>query len=411
MSVRIDNKDLTLALSAGALACLVPRDPFGSHAYLTLATYGFVSLAVLNHLFAKRLQAATAAVKALYTQMLCASVGVGMPIAWSISVLDLSVLGIASKRLRNAAEDAGAVARVILIVMGFASIRFNPLVLVPYLAFNYLYFRERRARIREDRRFDYGWPHHFEHLALWLYFYAVNHDALDLARVHAAAGLYAGAIVLVSLLAVTAINVRLHSRWRRDLPAWFDSRLLDEFRKKIRNNLASLKWHNHVTKSFNYAVSNERMTWRRIEQMVDEIEVAERFDLAVGVLSGGAFIARYVCVRLEIGALVYVRSKVWSGTTLVKTALNILRYLLRGSFECERIELDDSLDVSGKRVLLIDDTVTTGTTMEGVARALRARGAAEVKTYALVCNRKHQPHYFHRMAPVPFIWPWGAEVD
>ena len=43
----------------------------------------------------------------------------------------------------------------------------------------------------------------------------------------------------------------------------------------------------------------------------------------------------------------------------------------------------DSQSVKGRRVLLVDDVITTGATAEACARALKRAGAAEVHVLAL----------------------------
>ena len=49
---------------------------------------------------------------------------------------------------------------------------------------------------------------------------------------------------------------------------------------------------------------------------------------------------------------------------------------MRGAFECQS-------DVAGQRVLLVDDVVTSGSTMSACAAALKAAGARSVWGLAL----------------------------
>jgi ComF family protein len=49
---------------------------------------------------------------------------------------------------------------------------------------------------------------------------------------------------------------------------------------------------------------------------------------------------------------------------------------IRHAFECE-------LDLTGKQVLVVDDVMTTGATLDELARTLKAHGAARVENFVL----------------------------
>ena len=49
---------------------------------------------------------------------------------------------------------------------------------------------------------------------------------------------------------------------------------------------------------------------------------------------------------------------------------------MRGAFVCEG-------DVDGKRIALIDDVMTTGTSLDELAKTLKKAGAAEVETWVV----------------------------
>jgi ComF family protein len=55
---------------------------------------------------------------------------------------------------------------------------------------------------------------------------------------------------------------------------------------------------------------------------------------------------------------------------------------IRHAFECE-------IDLSGKTVLLVDDVMTTGATLDELARMLKTRGAARVENCVLARALKH----------------------
>jgi predicted amidophosphoribosyltransferase len=49
---------------------------------------------------------------------------------------------------------------------------------------------------------------------------------------------------------------------------------------------------------------------------------------------------------------------------------------LRGAFVC-------NIDLSGKRVALIDDVMTSGSSLDELARVVRKAGAIEIQTWVL----------------------------
>lgn len=55
---------------------------------------------------------------------------------------------------------------------------------------------------------------------------------------------------------------------------------------------------------------------------------------------------------------------------------------MRNAFRCE-------MDLTGKRVALVDDVLTTGASMNALAEAVRKRGAIEVETWVVARTRPH----------------------
>lgn len=56
---------------------------------------------------------------------------------------------------------------------------------------------------------------------------------------------------------------------------------------------------------------------------------------------------------------------------------------LRGAFSCD-------LDLTGMRIALIDDVMTTGASLNELAKAVRARGAAQVSTWVVARTLPHK---------------------
>ena len=409
-----DSSVLINCLTIVMIACLVPHRPLSEHLYLTIATYVFVAFALVNHLFPERLHFLTHVVKAAYTNLIFASVGLGLlwwatPIA--ISFFDLLPLAAGARWIRTASESIGATARWALIVFGFYLVHFPALIVVAYAVSTAVYFRERRQRIRRHRRFEYGWLHCLEHVAVWLFLLAVNGQKLDLPLVWMLnIGLFG--VIVVSLIAAGVVtNLRIFRTLEMRLPPWFDPCLRGIILEKSRANAFSHRLQHYFIKPFSPRILNKRIEWSDIESMVAHMAVRERFDAVVGITSGGAFIARCVAEQLGIESIYYAQSRFWSRMSIPRNLYACFRYYAGMPNDISPTFLSDDVDLSGKRVLLVDDSVCTGVTLASVNRLCRTHGAAEVKTLALFVNPDHSTDYFCRVSKTPLVWPWGWESD
>lgn len=84
------------------------------------------------------------------------------------------------------------------------------------------------------------------------------------------------------------------------------------------------------------------------------------------------------------------------------------RYSERGAASLEYVVPDSPL--TGKRVLIVDDIMGDGGTMETAVRTVRAMGAAEVRTAVLVRNQNCPSRPDHQAAEVDdwTVFPWEA---
>ncbi len=412
----IEANRLSNALSVALLVCLLPAAALGEHLYLGLSLAAFACVAALNHLWPTRLRRLTHVVKACYTHVLAASLSIHLegslaPLAALVSLFDLLPLGLPAGRVRALCEALGGTLRWIAIVVAIVLLEV-PWPLLLGLAFcSGAYWHERRTRIAAGRRDDYGYLHIVEHLGVWLLLVFLNAELLDFVRV-ARVSLAVIAAVAVGLVGLgIASNLRALRGLEAELPPWFDPRLRPFIAHKIRANLYSHRWQHYVMKPFSPKMTNMRICWSDIEAMVEGIELQGRYDLAVGVLSGGAFIASYVAKKRGIEELAYIRSRLWSKLSLFANVRISARYYLGRPIEPVVEFLDEDLELGGRRVLVIDDSVCTGATMKTVVDRCYERGAREVSTLALFCNAEHSTDYCYRESMTPLVWPWGWESD
>ncbi len=89
-------------------------------------------------------------------------------------------------------------------------------------------------------------------------------------------------------------------------------------------------------------------------------------------------VARRLAIPLDAHACRRLRDTPPQATLkLKKRAAN-----LRGAFSCD-------LDLSGKRVALIDDVMTTGASLHALAQAVRAKGATQVEAWVVARTLPH----------------------
>lgn len=150
-------------------------------------------------------------------------------------------------------------------------------------------------------------------------------------------------------------------------------------------------------------VYDEKTILARVTELAREIEdvyTAEDRLLLVGVLKG-AFIflsdlARSLTIPVQIDFISvssYGDDTVSSGTV--------------------RIEQYPRMPLGGRKVLLVEDIVDSGVTLDEVVSLLRERGAATVETCALLHKRiatpDHEPRFVGFDAPNVFLVGYGLD--
>ena len=146
-------------------------------------------------------------------------------------------------------------------------------------------------------------------------------------------------------------------------------------------------------------------SWEEIHEsvlrLVNEILVnGYRIDLIVGILRGGYIVARILCDLLKANDIGVVEVKFYRGV----------------EERAERPIITQPLtaDVRGKNILIVDDVVDSGRTLEIVTEQVRLRGAKNVKSAVLYYKPRSiiKPDYFvHETVEwIVFPWEWGEFI-
>ena len=113
-------------------------------------------------------------------------------------------------------------------------------------------------------------------------------------------------------------------------------------------------------------------SFEQVKQRFMEMTFDEPFDLIVAVANGGIIPAAILNQRLNLD-------------------LQLLKLHLRDAnqkplYDQPRLLEEISFEVQGKRILLVEDRVKTGTTLNYARKLLLDKGAATVKTFAVNGN-------------------------
>jgi uncharacterized protein len=117
------------------------------------------------------------------------------------------------------------------------------------------------------------------------------------------------------------------------------------------------------------------------------LQFSETFDMIVAVANGGIIPAALINQKLNLD-------------------IQLLKLNLRDSnqkqiYEIPRLLEDIKFDVSGKKILLVEDRVKTGTTLGFARNFLFEKGAKDVKTFAV--NGKADYCLYDEPC---FMFPW-----
>lgn len=126
-------------------------------------------------------------------------------------------------------------------------------------------------------------------------------------------------------------------------------------------------------------------------------------EVVVGLIRGGLVPARLICDHLHLKNLYAVKVEHW-GITAGK---DMKAKLIQG--------LD--LDLSGKKVLVVDDITDTGESMRLATEHLKEKGPADIRSATLlhIDHSSFEPDFYDVLVPKDqwtwFIFPWNLHED
>lgn len=215
-------------------------------------------------------------------------------------------------------------------------------------------------------------------------------------------------VFLYSSILIINLNHLLSEK----IPVWVDKKMLSTIDKKkkvpyyfkfISLNIVCLKQHFTLF-----------MSWKELEYYLDIIldkikKTGIQFDSVVGIKTGGAILSDYISYKLGIkNYKIKVSEKAYNcnkgPTDFIDQYVN--RHVLKKSSDymiCEGIEDD----ISGKNVILIDEMVYTGETMNKCIEYLKSKQANIYPTtiYSSIDSLRG----LIKFENLPVVWPWGYD--
>ena len=189
-------------------------------------------------------------------------------------------------------------------------------------------------------------------------------------------------------------------------PHWVkeNTELTTILNEKLIKNKTSLKYRNYIIKPWASHLKFEFVSWKAIELICESIITKINptdFDMVIGISTGGCFVGNYIAIKMNL-PYGTVRSKFWSNISFLQNYTQAYKYALGYHQIPNHGEIPN---VTGKRILLVDDTTYTGITLNGIKKALLEKGMAlHVSTAVMWTKGAHNPDYFYTNKRIPIIW-------
>jgi len=240
---------------------------------------------------------------------------------------------------------------------------------------------------------------------------------------------YKNLIIFVSTL-LTIKYLILNKRYNNikykieEPPVWFDTKLQERYEIKISKSNESIFFRNYVIRchSLLYYKNNTyalpyMITWKDIELGIDNLQLNEMPDIIVGIKSGGAFITKYIANKYKL-PYDYISIQKYDKKGLIHMGIKTLNNdLFCSDIECiyknDKLTIKEniSLDVTDKNILLVDDTVSSGSTLYNGMKHMYDKGAKDVKTLVFTSQNDKYNIIDYSIYNKNFIgWPWGMDA-
>lgn len=188
-----------------------------------------------------------------------------------------------------------------------------------------------------------------------------------------------------------------------EVPNWFDNELRSDLIKKVNRQRGLLSFVDTLV----IGGHTKRYNWSEITRIIEEdcqqvYDYKFSPDIVVGIKSGGAFIAKYVSGCLGVNKVGYLRVDRYNPVLGSAFLAVVFKY-----YRQARLTPTSSLDLRNRHVLVVDDQIRSGKSLDLARRWIEAQGAAEVKTFCLFTQGAKAD--FGNRPELMIDSPWGDD--
>lgn len=234
-------------------------------------------------------------------------------------------------------------------------------------------------------------------------------------------------IIIILLLILYSIYIYIQFKksinFNEKIPSWFDKSLIKEFKEK-RNN-ETIKFFNN--KFYHYKllliyklyclITNSNLiyysSWNNIENIINNIKIQNKYDIVIGIKSGGAYIANYVAKINDIPNVGYIKIK----KIKQENENNGIYARFNQSIYNKMYKLKSfysPIDLKNKRVLIVDDGLLSGKTFEQVKKYIKTKKPKTISLFLLEGYsktidkiKKKNNIYYNKINTYYYFGPWG----
>ncbi len=146
-------------------------------------------------------------------------------------------------------------------------------------------------------------------------------------------------------------------------------------------------------------VKYEVPTWNKIYDSLLSLsqkiqKQIEKLDLIIGISKGGLIPARILADLLQVSEIITIQVKFYTGLAKTHGEPMIMQPL--------------TVNLSGKKVLLVDDIADTGKSLKTTINHLESLGAGEIKTATIYLNNRSiiKPDFYEEIIDKWVVFPW-----